>query len=647
MANDQTTPREGITATTTVSTGEQPPNEAIPVSWPPPGGVPAAAPGAGPAAGPASAAPATTPIVIDGAAIVPPASIGAPVTQPDGKQVTSSELFSADGVTFTRETATRGINPIDGRPGGIPNQFENTLVINTGSGDDQVNVSRRTDGTLDVQVNGKAFHVTLGPGQELGVRTGDGNDVIQAAHNVTVNMDVRGGAGNDTIITGQGRDRIDAGSGDDIVRSGAGRDDVFGNTGNDAIDAGDGHDVVYGGDGDDVLQGGRGRDMLEGGKGNDALLGGSGDDVLSGGLGDDSLLSQEGQDAVYTGAGADTVTNSAGNDWVYRQSAEDVVADGRGATSDETEVGLSGTPGSTITITGSPEFRQRVEADMEFLRASPEGRGLLTELDAAANAPGGKAVTIREMTYEENGRAWPGNGGHFQHTIDPVTHQPVLTLGPTGQPIPGPGVASTVGYNPSFHSDRAPAPGLVLFHELSHAYNNVTGTKYPGAQTGAGIDRGIRFAEHQAVGLPGTPAPYAFPGGGGAATGTNPFSEIDLRREMRFPDRPSYRPGTPDGGLGSPTAMVPTGTGGTSFPATGDPVLDRMLAASQSGNLQDLRQASSSLYERDGGQFKEQGVVEFARQQSEQAPQAKAEAAAPPQVEPPEQQVASIGGMRR
>lgn len=647
MANDQTASRDDITSTTTVPTGAPDPVAAIPVSPVPTGpAVPASAPGTGAATGPGVTTPAT-PTVIDGAAIVPPASIGAPVTLPDGKQVTRSELFSGDGITLSRETVTRGTSTVNGAPGGVPNQFENALVIDTGNGNDRVNLSQRADGTLDVEVNGKQFHVTLGPGQELGVRTGDGHDVIHAADNVTVNLDVRGGAGNDTITTGQGNDRIDAGDGDDIVRSGAGRDDVFGNTGNDTIDAGDGHDVVYGGDGDDVLRGGRGRDLLEGGKGNDTLLGGSGDDVLSGGLGDDTLLSQEGEDRVYTGAGSDTVTNGAGADVVYRQSADDVVANGKGATSAETEVGLSGTPGSSLVVTGSPEFRQRVEADLEFLRASPEGRGLLTQLDAAAAAPGGQAVTIREMTHEENGRAWGNGNKYFQNTPDPVTGQPVLTLTPGGQPMPGTGTSSTVEYNPSFHSEQFPTPSLILFHELSHAYNVVSGTMYPGRQTAPGVDTGTPFAEHQVVGLPGTAATYPFPGGGGAATGTNPFTENDLRQEMGLPQRPSYQfPGGWNGGMGSPTAMTPATPGDTALASTGDPVLDRMLAASQGGDPQALRQASASLYERDGGAFKEQGAADLARRQGDPA-QVTAHELVPPQAEPPEQQVASTGGMRR
>jgi hypothetical protein len=596
MANDQTTP-----------------DAATPSPAP-------AAPAAAPAA--AAAAAAATPIVIDGAAVVPAASIGAPVTLVDGKRLTSSQLFSADGVTITRETVAAGTSPIDGNPTSPADQFQNRLVINTGNGNDQVNVSQRADGTLDVDVNGKKFHVRLGPGQELGVRTGDGDDVIHAADNVTVNMDVRAGAGNDSITTGAGNDRIEAGAGDDMVRSGAGRDDISGNAGNDIIDAGDGHDVVYGGDGDDVLQGGRGRDYVEGGRGNDTLQGGSGDDILSGGLGDDSLLGQEGNDRVYTGAGRDTVSNNAGSDTVYGQATQDTITAGAGATNAVTEVNQARAPGSTIVVTGSPEFRERVEADLEMMRSSPEGRALLTQLDAAANARGGHNVTIRELTHEHNGFAYGNN----------ATNDEYLTRNARGNTVRGRGENAIVEYNPSDHDDRFPAPTVTLFHELSHAYNIVTGTMQRGNNGLPGVDNGTPRAELQAAGLANDGVSFNFPGGTGRST-VNPNNENTFRTELGLPLRPGYTipPGW-NGGLGSPLAMSPTGTGASGV-STGDPILDRMLAAAQSGDAQGLKQASGTLFDRDGGQFKDQGAADLSRHQNNAtAPPA----ASPPQIEQPE-----------
>ncbi|MCC7248995.1 MAG: hypothetical protein IT473_10265 [Lysobacter sp.] len=625
MANDQATANDGMTASTTVPTGQPQTGTGTPANI---NAAPPASPStANPAAGAATTA---APIEIDGAAVVPAAKIGAEVTMPDGKKVTSSELFSADGVTITRESVAKGISPVDGNPTSEADQFQNKLVITTGNDNDQVNISQRTDGTLDVEVNGKKFHVALGPNQELGVVTKDGNDVIHAADNVTVNMDVNGGAGNDSITTGQGNDRIDAGAGDDMVRSGAGRDDVFGNTGNDTIDAGDGHDVVYGGDGDDVLQGGRGRDYLEGGKGNDNLLGGSGNDILSGGLGDDALLGQEGDDRVYTGAGKDTVSNNAGSDTVYGQAADDTVAAGKGATNTVTETPSTATPGSSIVVTGSPEFQQRVQADLEMLRSSPEGRALLTQIDAAAAAPGGHNVTLRELTYEHNGFAYGDNS----------TNDEFLTKDASGNLIAGKGEKAVVEYNPSDHDDRFTAPTVTLFHELSHAYNIVTGTMQDGENTLSGDDSGTPLAEMQAAGLPNDGANYNFPGGSGPSN-VNPFNENTFRQEMGLPQRPSYSFSSPwDGGLGSPVAMAPVGGGSTPFASTGDAALDRMLAAMQNSDSQGLRQASASLYDQNAGQFKEQGAADLARQQAEVKPQQ----IVPPQADQPEQ---AAWGQRR
>ncbi|TKD51213.1 beta strand repeat-containing protein [Sphingomonas baiyangensis] len=66
-------------------------------------------------------------------------------------------------------------------------------------------------------------------------------------------LDVRGGAGDDEVISGAGADLIDGGAGDDVLDGGAG---------------------------DDVIEGGEGDDVLIGGAGSDRLLGGAGDDTI-------------------------------------------------------------------------------------------------------------------------------------------------------------------------------------------------------------------------------------------------------------------------------------------------------------------------------------------------------------------------------
>lgn len=587
---------------------------------------------AAPAPVDAQTAPSTTPTEIQGSTVPPGAPAATTTALASGISRSTQELFRSGDVSITRETSTAPGGPFVGTPTSQM-QYGDMVVINTGAGNDQVNVSQRTDGTLDVDVNGQKYHVTLAPGQQLGVRSGDGNDMIHAADNVTVNMDVYGGAGNDSITTGRGIDRIDGGAGDDMIRSGAGRDDVFGNAGNDIIDAGDGHDVVYGGDGDDIVRGGAGRDYIEGGAGNDTLTGGTGDDVLSGGRGDDSILGEQGNDRVYTGAGRDTVNNGAGNDVVYGQTTDDTITAAQGANNAVTNValpttGAGATLGSSVSVTGSPEFQQRINADLDMLRSSPNGRQMLAQLDASGNT-----VNISELPNVRNGGATPAGGGNFLQTV----------TGPGGTTtvVAGTGTNSSVAFNPSNHDDRFPNSVTVLYHELSHSYNHMTGTRQPGTNSAPGsLDNGTNNREMQAVGLNNTGLTFNFPGGTGPST-TNPtaLTENGLRAEMGLPLRPSYNfapTGGWNGGLGPDTA-----TGGLS---TGDAALDRMLAAVQTGDQATLRTAQTDMRNSPTGQqFQQEGSAAVDRQNAERI-EPKQQALATPQIEP---EPAAVGGQRR
>ncbi|QWF15371.1 M91 family zinc metallopeptidase [Lysobacter capsici] len=511
-------------------------------------------------------------------------------TTADGKPTVSQELFRRGDVVITREQVIGG------------DQFGDKVVISTGAGDDRVNVDQRRNGVLDVNINGSRYEITLAPGQELGLRTGDGNDVVMTRPRVSVNMDVDGGAGNDTITTGAGRDRIDGGAGNDTIRSGDGRDDVFGNTGNDTIDAGRGNDVVYGGDGNDRLLGGDGRDYIEGGKGNDRIDGGRGDDVLSGGLGDDNLVGGRGNDRVYTGAGADRVDNRSGNDAIYGQSGSDNITVARGASNRVVEVDMTAAIGASVTVNGSAGFTQRTEADIEMLRSSPNGRQMLGELDRAADpvTGTGKSTTITELQNEYNGSAGP---------VTPPTY---LRPGPGGATVAGGGENTTVSYNPSNHSEQFPAPPVVLFHELSHAYNGVNGTAQRGTYAGAGPDNGINNDEMQAVGLNNGGAAFDFDRDPATpATTANPkaLSENGLREEMGLPQRPNYNVGGWSGDMAR--ADLPTGlpaAGGTAFAGI-DSRVSGLLAALDSGDPAALRAATQRVASSEIGQsFREETI---------------------------------------
>ena len=478
----------------------------------------------------ASVAPATA-VPIDGSGTN--SGEGTTGATPDGKTIEISPLHVGNEATVAREL-TRG----DGY------YTNDQLVFTTnGSGNDQVQVSQRDDGTVDVSVNGETYEVALAQGQELTLRVGAGEDVVEVAPNVRVNIVVDGGDGDDDItLQGSGNSRIDGGDGDDHVdlSASSGRNDVFGNTGNDGIVGGNGADVLYGGDGNDVIDGGDGTNYLEGGKGDDEFDAATGKNMVSGGQGDDGIVSGSTQgNSVYLGAGDDTVDGVTGGDKVYAESVDAVnFAAGQSDTGQVVvNVEIDPSLGSSIAIEGSDAFRQRVEADLEFLRNSPVGQKMLAAIDSAdpalRNPDSDHTVVIRELAREENGYASPAAEG--------VTYGDVQIS--NGQP--GQGTQTFMNYNPSFSMDAFPAPIVVLQHELAHDYNFATGTMFAGTYRGDAPDSGrVPNSERQAVGLPTSdPDGYNFDGDGTEeALFTNPdfLTENGMRTELGLPLRESY-----------------------------------------------------------------------------------------------------------
>lgn len=478
-------------------------------------GGPGAAPVDAPAGGPRIERPADDrqqAVEVDGTAT----NSGERTTRstPDGKPILVDPLHHDAQVEIARERTNAG---------GYVSSDQ--LVFTTGARDDAIGVRQRDDGTLDVEVNGERYEVRLGQGQELTLRAGAGNDVIEVAPNVTVNIVVEGGDGDDTITTGAGDDRIDGGRGDDTISSGAGRDDVFGNSGRDVITGGAGVNIIHGGDGDDEITAGPGTNFIDGGAGDDLVRGGGASDILSGGTGNDRIVVGEAGGRIYAGAGDDTV-DGAGDGTIVYAEVGDVVNAATNARPTVVNVAIDASLGSSIRVEGSESFVQRIQAELDFLRASPVGHRMLAEFDRAAETRG-NSVTIKELANEQNGYAQT-----FSRDAD-------IRNGRAGA-----GGDVDISYNPSFHMDEFPAPVVVLYHEMSHAYNGVNGSFQPGTYVGEGPDSGrVPNAERQAVGLETSAAPFDFDGDPATPpTTTNPdhLTENGLREELGLPDRPSY-----------------------------------------------------------------------------------------------------------
>lgn len=152
------------------------------------------------------------------------------------------------------------------------------------------------------------------------VHGGDGADYIRAK-NISLPMTVYGGAGDDTITTGDGDDYVDGGLGNDAINTQGGNDYAYG---------ADETDTIFGGSGDDTLTGGPGRNELWGEDGDDLLNGSNRPDILYGGPGNDHLRGFAGGDALFGGTGSDHLEGGNGNDALWGQDGDDYIEGGRG-----------------------------------------------------------------------------------------------------------------------------------------------------------------------------------------------------------------------------------------------------------------------------------------------------------------------------
>jgi len=97
---------------------------------------------------------------------------------------------------------------------------------------------------------------------------GKGNDRMQALSQTRWSKNrFYGGAGNDTLIGGQGRDILDGGTGDDHIVGNSGRNQIFGGHGNDTISDIGGESVIHTGPGRNNVEIGPGQDTLYIGRG--------------------------------------------------------------------------------------------------------------------------------------------------------------------------------------------------------------------------------------------------------------------------------------------------------------------------------------------------------------------------------------------
>ncbi|ADD43957.1 M91 family zinc metallopeptidase [Stackebrandtia nassauensis] len=394
----------------------------------------------------------------------------------------------ADPFTVPPEADKTSVIMVDGK-----------AVVNTGSGNDKVNVTTDKDGNVKVEVNGVVQ--TFPPGTPVVVRGGEGNDVITVDKNTKVNLTLLGGDGNDrvhsaggadTIVSGHGKDDVYAGEGNDYVSSGSGIDYVDGQDGNDDIGGGTGNDTLYGLGGDDYINGGEDADYLEGAKGNDTIDGGTGPDIISGGKGDDTLRGggtgtdydgydpskPERGDVFYGGEGKDDVTAGSGKSDAYIQDGDST------HNVDKTVTVEISDAGGFIKFEGSDEFKERMQADLDMMRSSPTAQQMLEGLESKRdpNFWGGEhSLTIVEQSAaQDGGSAESGDESIWGNKDSKINMNP--------------------GYTPNYYDGRS---STVLYHEMAHVYdfwnNGFDDTPYHGDPNGQ--NKGTEQGERTAVGL--------------------------------------------------------------------------------------------------------------------------------------------------
>lgn len=262
--------------------------------------------------------------------------------------------------------------------------------VNGGEGNDQINAGIDDDWVLG---GGGDDSITDTQGADT-IEGGDGNDTIVAGIDTFSDYEgddpnlpldgftsdpntldgqdsVLGGAGDDSISTGDDADYIDGGEGADTIDGGIDDDYIDGWTGDDSIIGGHGSDYILGYDGDDSIDASsqtsgmlfsnepdatdpvpdNDRDFVDGEAGNDTIFGGDDDDTLVGGTGDDVIDGGIDDDELHGGEGADTILGGDGRDTIVGSDVGDSVDGGDGPTGD----GEDGLPNDydTLDLTGS------------------------------------------------------------------------------------------------------------------------------------------------------------------------------------------------------------------------------------------------------------------------------------------------------
>ncbi len=253
------------------------------------------------------------------------------------------------------------------------------IVQDAGQGDDYVDF-RGVLSTVEVRGGAGNDTIYLGDGPNSRAWGDEGNDTIYASSNSGVTgVILYGGPGNDTLHAGASAIKIYGDAGNDTIYGSPEADELYGDDGSGTLP--DGNDVIYGRAGNDGIRGGLGNDILYGEEGDDWIRGDGGNDILYGGPGDDVLEGNAGDDRLYGSAGNDLLLGGAGSDWANGHGGIDLLI------GDED-------PAQPITIHGLPISQANLAAIRAAIAAIPTAGITVRNIPGAGSTATGNDILI-------------------------------------------------------------------------------------------------------------------------------------------------------------------------------------------------------------------------------------------------------------
>ncbi|MCC3475035.1 MULTISPECIES: cadherin-like domain-containing protein [unclassified Microcoleus] len=179
--------------------------------------------------------------------------------------------------------------------------------IEGGDGDDTITGGNKTN---KIKANKGKDKIKGGDGGDNDIDGGDGDDEIEGGKGKNK---IKGGNGKNKIKGGDGGDNeIEGGDDDDEIEGGKGKNKIKGGKGKNKIKGGDGENDIEGGDDDDDIIGGKGKNKIKGGKGKNKIKGGDGDNDIEGGDDDDDIEGGKGKNKLIGGIGNDKIKGGDG-----------------------------------------------------------------------------------------------------------------------------------------------------------------------------------------------------------------------------------------------------------------------------------------------------------------------------------------------